>query len=90
MLFPGQTSVTASGGLSGVLTQEAPADNATTVTYTFVAANPDVYLLQRTHMEMEAEMGPIRGPHREAYGVRPERFDPNRRAYNTPASQYDR
>jgi len=89
MLFPGQTSVTASGGVSGVLTQETPADNATTVTYTFLAANPGTYTyFSGTNMELEAEMG--------LYGaiiVRPTGFDPavaaNRRAYNTSASQYD-
>ena len=82
--FPGQTNVTASGGVAGVLTQEAPADGMTTVTYTFVAANPGTYTYYSgTSMELEVEMG--------LYGaiiVRPTGFDPNvaanRRAYNTP------
>ena len=89
ILFPGQTNVTASGGTTGVLTQEAPADGLTTVTYTFLAANPGTYTyFSGTQVELEAEMG--------LYGaiiVRPAGFDPNatanRRAYNTPASQYD-
>ena len=89
MLFPGQQNVSASGGIAGVLTQEAPSDGTTTVTYTFVAANPGTYTYYSgTQMELEVEMG--------LYGaiiVRPTGFDPNvpanRRAYNTPASQYD-
>jgi FtsP/CotA-like multicopper oxidase with cupredoxin domain len=89
MLFPGQQSPAATGGIAGLLTQEAPADGATVVTYTFVAANPGTSAYYSgTHMALEVEMG--------LYGaiiVRPTGFDPavpaNRRAYNTPASQYD-
>ncbi len=89
MIFPGQQNVSASGGTAGVLTQEAPSDGTTTVTYTFVAAHPGTYTyFSGTRMELEVEMG--------LYGaliVRPAGFDPNvaanRRAYDDPASQYD-
>jgi hypothetical protein len=58
IVFPGQTGVTASGGAPGVLTNEAPGDNATTVTYSFVAREPGTYIYQSgTHMDLQVEMG---------------------------------
>lgn len=89
IVFPGQANVTASGGIAGILTQEAPPDGTTTVTYTFLAANPGTYTyFSGTQMEMEVHLG--------LFGViivRPTGFDPNvpanRRAYNDPATRYD-
>lgn len=89
ILFPGQQNVTATGGVAGILTQEAPSDGTTTVTYTFLAANPGTYTYYSgTSMELEVEQGLF-----GAIIVRPTGFDPNvpanRRAYNDPGSMYD-
>ncbi|HEY9051872.1 MAG TPA: multicopper oxidase domain-containing protein, partial [Gammaproteobacteria bacterium] len=57
ILFPGQQSVSASGGSAGLLTQEStgPAD---TVTYTFVASNAGTYMYHSgTQPELQMEMG---------------------------------
>ncbi len=86
LIFPGQ-KVTASGGIAGLLTQEAPADGVTTVTYTFVAEEPGTYLYQSgTHPELQVEMGII-----GAIIIRPAGFDPMApRAYAHEDSSYDK
>jgi FtsP/CotA-like multicopper oxidase with cupredoxin domain len=57
IVFPGQTSVTASGGSAGLLTQEStgPGD---TVTYTFTATHPGTYLYHSgSEPDLQMEMG---------------------------------
>jgi manganese oxidase len=57
ILFPGQV-VTASGGLVGLLTREAPPNNSTVVTYTFVASQPGTYTyFSGTQSPVQQEMG---------------------------------
>jgi FtsP/CotA-like multicopper oxidase with cupredoxin domain len=57
IVFPGQ-NVTATGGLPGLITREAPPDGATVVTYTFTASNPGTYsYFSGTRPELEVEMG---------------------------------
>ncbi len=58
MVFPGQTGVTASGGLPGLLAREAPPGG--TVTYTFTASNPGTYTYYSgTRPDLQVEMGLI-------------------------------
>lgn len=57
IVFPGQ-NVTATGGTAGLITQEAPPDGNTTVTYTFVAAQPGTYTYYSgTDTWLQQEMG---------------------------------
>ena len=71
ILFPGQ-QVTASGGVAGLLTQEAPPDGATVVTYQFTATNAGTYLYHSgTRPEIEVDMGLV-----GALIVRPAGFNP--------------
>lgn len=57
ILFPGH-QVTASGGVPGVLTQEAPPDGTTVVTYTFTASKPGTYVYHSgTRPDLQVEMG---------------------------------
>ena len=59
ILFPGQ-KVTASGGVPGLTTREAPADRITRVTYTFTADRPGTYIYQSgSHADLQIEMGLI-------------------------------
>lgn len=56
IIFPGHV-VTASGGVAGALTQEAP-PNGTVVTYTFTATHPGTYLYRSgTRPDLQVEMG---------------------------------
>jgi manganese oxidase len=56
MIFPGQGSVTVTGGAAGVLAQEAAPGQ--TVTYSFTAAQPGTYLYQSgTQPGLQSEMG---------------------------------
>lgn len=63
MVFPGQESVTATGGTAGLLTQEVdalmdPMMPPAPVTYTFVATHPGTYLYHSgTQPELQIEMG---------------------------------
>jgi FtsP/CotA-like multicopper oxidase with cupredoxin domain len=77
--FPGQ-AVTTTGGIPGLLTQEAPPGG--TVTYTFVASQPGTYTYQSgTRPELQVEMGlvgaiiirPILGPNCPALSADPAR-----------------
>jgi len=55
--FPGQSGVTATGGSTGLLTQEA-ATGGGTVTYTFTASKPGTYMYQSgTQPDLQIEMG---------------------------------
>lgn len=85
MVFPGH-EVTASGGLPGVLTREAPPGNTGSVTYTFVAENPGTYTYYSgTQSDLQVEMGLF-----GAIIVRPANFDPgNPTAYGDARSAYD-
>ncbi|MCG8426588.1 MAG: multicopper oxidase domain-containing protein [Chromatiales bacterium] len=94
MVFPGQT-VTTTGGVTGVLTQEAVQDDPSStntdesqsVTYTFTADKPGTFTYHSgTKPELQVEMG-LTG----AIIVRPSGFDPNApTAYGHPDTAYDR
>jgi manganese oxidase len=94
MVFPGQSGVTTScdgaipSGTPGLLTCEAPADDAaTTVTYTFTASQPGTYLYHSgTRPDLQVEMGLV-----GAIIVRPAGFDEttSRTAYGDAGSAYD-
>jgi manganese oxidase len=86
IVFPGQSGVTASGGVPGLLTNEAPPDNGfTTVTYTFVASKPGTYTYYSgTRTELQVEMGLV-----GAIIVRPSLMDPMHHAYNHMDSMFD-
>ena len=85
ILFPGH-SVTVSGGAAGLLTQEAPPDGTTIVTYTFTAAQPGTYTYYSgTKPGLQVEMGLV-----GAIIVRPAGFNPSApRAYSHEDSRYD-
>jgi FtsP/CotA-like multicopper oxidase with cupredoxin domain len=84
MVFPGQ-DVAATGGAAGLLTQEAPGDGTTTVTYSFVADEPGTYTYYSgTNMDVQIEMGLL-----GALIVRPNGFPANSQAYNHADSAYD-
>lgn len=83
IVFPGQT-VTATGGVPGLLTREAPPDRLTTVTYTFTPTQPGTYTYYSgTHSDLQIEMGlvgalivrPTTAPLTTAYGVPSSTFD---------------
>jgi FtsP/CotA-like multicopper oxidase with cupredoxin domain len=64
MVFPGQGTVTASGGNAGLLTQEAPAGSPAisggSVTYSFTASQPGTYLYNSgTRQDLQIEMGMV-------------------------------
>lgn len=87
IVFPGHQA-SAVGGVQGLLTQEAPPDAATVVTYTFTAAQPGTYLYRSgTRPDLQVEMGLV-----GAIIVRPTGYDPatNKIAYNHPDSSFDR
>ncbi len=70
IVFPGQTGVTATGGTTGLLTQEA-AIGGGTVTYTFTATEPGTYMYHSgTQPDLQIEMGLV-----GALIVRPTGFD---------------
>ena len=86
IVFPGQSLVTATGGVAGLLTSEA-ATGGGTVTYEFTADAPGTYLYQSgTNQALQVEMGLL-----GAIIVRPAGFDQvtNRTAYGTPDTAYD-
>ena len=92
LVFPGQGPVTASGGVQGLLTMEAPAmvgGAPGTVTYFFVASRPGTYLYNSgTRQDLQIEMGMV-----GAIIVRPTGFNnANKttwRAYGTADSAFD-
>lgn len=63
MIFPGQQSVTATGGSPGAMTAEVPAYDAAvtpapTVSYSFTASHPGTYIYHSgTSAELQIEMG---------------------------------
>ncbi len=85
IVFPGQ-KVAASGGAAGLLTQEAPPDGTTAVSYTFTATNAGTYLYRSgTRPDLQVEMGLV-----GAIIVRPFGFDPaSPQAYGHPDAAYD-
>lgn len=85
IIFPGQ-QVTATGGAPGLLTNEAPPDRLTTVTYTFTPTEPGTYMFHSgSHSDLQIEMGLI-----GALVVRPSNYDPaNPTAYGDARSAYD-
>ncbi len=57
ILFPG-FNVTATGGVAGLITNEAPPDGTTTVTYTFTASSPGTRAYYSgTQGDLQVEMG---------------------------------
>lgn len=84
IVFPGHL-VTAAGGVLGAMTQEAPPDGVTAVTYTFTATHPGTYTYYSgTRTDLQVEMGLV-----GAIIVRPAGFDHmNPKAYNHDASMY--
>ena len=82
IVFPGQTGVTATGGVPGLLTNEAAPGG--TVTYTFTAAQPGTYTYYSgTQPELQVEMGLV-----GALIIRP--LLVGKYAYNDVATAYDR
>ena len=90
MIFPGH-EVTATGGETGLLTQEAPPDGSTTVTYAFTPGAPGTYLYRSgTRPDLQVEMGLV-----GAMIVRPANTPPGgdsgkTYAYNHVDTHYDR
>jgi manganese oxidase len=89
MVFPGHQA-TASGGIKGLLTREAPPDGTTQVTYTFKATHPGTYTYYSgTNPDLQVEMGLF-----GAIIVRPTGFDLNnaakRTAYEHPDTAFAR
>jgi manganese oxidase len=84
VVFPGHAA-TASGGVAGKLTREAPPGGTSTVTYTFTAANPGTYSYHSgTNVGLQVDMGLV-----GAIIVRPSGFDAmNPTAYGHADSQY--
>src|SRR3989304_9595678 len=84
IVFPGQ-QFTATGGVPGLLTQEAPPGGS--VTYRFTAAQPGTYLYHSgTRPDLQVEMG-LAG----ALIVRPSGFNgASPAAYGHPDTAYDR
>jgi FtsP/CotA-like multicopper oxidase with cupredoxin domain len=83
IVFPGH-NVVATGGAPGLLTQEAPPDGTTVVTYTFEVSRPGTYLYRSgTRPDLQAEMGLV-----GALIVRPSMGQ--NYAYGTPESRFDR
>ena len=84
IVFPGQTGVTASGGVAGLFTKEAPSGGS--VSYTFTAGEPGTYLYESgTKLEKQIQMG--------LYGVlvvRPAGFGfGSNYAYNHSSTQFN-
>jgi manganese oxidase len=89
LVFPGHQA-TAAGGTKGILTQEAPPDGTTPVTYTFKATHPGTYTYYSgTNPDLQVEMGMF-----GALIVRPTGFDLNtpakRTAYGHPDTAFAR
>lgn len=87
IVFPGQEGVSASGGVDGLLTREAPPDGTTVVTYTFTATHAGTYLYHSgTSPELQTEMGLV-----GAIIVRPYDYSAaTPKAYSHPDTAYDR
>jgi FtsP/CotA-like multicopper oxidase with cupredoxin domain len=86
IIFPGQ-KVRATGGVQGLLTQEAPPDGVTKVAYTFTPDQPGTYLYRSgTRPDLQVEMGMV-----GTLIVRPNGgLDPVHHAYNHADSFFDR
>lgn len=84
IVFPGQTGVTTSGGVPGLLTAEA--SPGASVTYSFTASEPGTYHYHSgTDPDLQIEMGLL-----GALIVRPAGFNPaSPRAYGHSDSAYD-
>lgn len=84
IVFPGHL-VTAAGGAAGAMTQEAPPDGVSVVTYSFIATHPGTYTYYSgTRTDLQVEMGLV-----GALIVRPTGFDHmNPRAYGHDATRY--
>ena len=90
IVFPGH-QVTASGGVEGLLTREAPATRRETVTYTFTPTEPGTYLYRSgSRADLQVEMG-LFGALIVRPAATPVGGDPGKKyAYNHVDSQYDR
>jgi FtsP/CotA-like multicopper oxidase with cupredoxin domain len=88
ILIPG-FDVTASGGVPGMITRDAPPDGVTEVVYSFIPDRPGTYIYYSgTDSDLQVEMGLL-----GVIIVRPTGFDPtpgpNRTAYGDARSAYD-
>ena len=86
IVFPGQEGVTTTGGVAGLLTQEAAAAGGA-VSYSFTAGHPGTYLYHSgTRPDLQVEMGLL-----GALIVRPTGYDAvtNKIAYGHADSAYD-
>lgn len=82
IVFPGQSSVTAKGGVQGLITREAAPGG--TVSYTFTASQPGTYTYYSgTKPDLQIEMGLV-----GAIIVRPA-TNPSGQAYNHADSDFD-
>ncbi|MFZ5530313.1 MAG: multicopper oxidase domain-containing protein [Pseudomonadota bacterium] len=88
IVFPGQQGVVASGGSTGVMTNEAPALAGAvpgTVSYTFTATHAGTYHYHSgTQPALQVEMGLV-----GALIVRPAAADPLHQAYGQPNTGFD-
>jgi hypothetical protein len=95
MVFPG-LAVTASGGMAGALTREAPPGGTTTVTYTFTADRPGTFQYHSgTDPTIQVEMGLVGAiivrPNDQPGGEKHAYSQPNLGMYpNAPRSRFDR
>lgn len=85
IVFPGQSGVTAAGGVAGLITKEA-APLTGTVSYSFVANNPGTYMYHSgTQTALQVEMGLV-----GALIVRPNVANPTKQAYGHANTKFDR
>jgi len=88
IVFPGQQGVVATGGSTGVLTQEATIGNP--VTYTFTASQPGTYTYYSgTNPDLQIEMGLVGVLIVRPYGYNPADIS-TYKAYNHQDSEYRR
>lgn len=81
IVFPGH-QVSATGGVTGYLTREAPPDGVTTVTYRFTATHPGTYTYYSgTRHDLQVEMGLV--------GAIIARSNTPKQVYNHPDTAYD-
>ncbi|MGB8339083.1 MAG: multicopper oxidase domain-containing protein [Burkholderiales bacterium] len=85
IVFPGQSGIVPTGGVNGLITKEAAANNGT-VSYRFVATNPGTYMYHSgTQPALQVEMGLV-----GALIVRPAVANPSKQAYTHANTVFDR
>lgn len=84
IVFPGQSNVVATGGTTGLMTNEVLPGGGS-VTYSFIASNPGTYLYHSgSNPSLQVEMGLL-----GALIVRPASPDPLHQAYAHPNAGFD-